>query len=230
MVMKNGSLDVALTIAGLAVRAERDEARIRQERADRYSIFSTYGYLPITGITDFACKKLGPAWSGSPAGESGDGIRPEPQPGSEHDHFLSPRPLLRTTSRPTENRIDASPGCERRAHAPCSGTCRRRLRGTAPGGRPGPDQPRSARRTRTEHLARVPRRVATLGCRPIRPPSPRSWPIAPSRGAAPATVRLDRAGIAAAHRHAGVPDPTGYPGCREVLAGLTRRGAGQGRG
>ena len=50
------------------------------------------------------------------------------------------------------------------------------------------------------------------------------------QGVAPATVRLDRAGIAAAHRHAGVPDPTGYPGCREVLAGLTRRGAGQGRG
>ena len=49
-------------------------------------------------------------------------------------------------------------------------------------------------------------------------------------GAAPATVRLDRAGIAAAHRHAGLADPTTAPGCRAVLAGIARRGAGAGRG
>ena len=48
--------------------------------------------------------------------------------------------------------------------------------------------------------------------------------------AAPATVRMDRAGIAAAHREAGAADPASHPGVKEVLAGLARRGADRGRG
>ena len=109
-----------------------------------------------------------------------------------------------------------------------------------PGGRPGPDQPCVARRTRTEHLARVPRRVAALGCwaadRGHRqlpadpPPSPRSWPIAPSW----APLRQPCASTGP-----GSPPPTATPACLTRPAipvaarssrGLTRRSAGQGRG
>ena len=47
---------------------------------------------------------------------------------------------------------------------------------------------------------------------------------------APATVALDRAGLAAAHKGAGLEDPTAHPGVRQVLAGLRRAGRSRGRG
>lgn len=49
-------------------------------------------------------------------------------------------------------------------------------------------------------------------------------------GAAPATVALDRSALAAAHRGAGLEDPTRHEGVRQTLAGLARATRGRGRG
>lgn len=50
------------------------------------------------------------------------------------------------------------------------------------------------------------------------------------RGAAPATVRMDRAAIAAAHRAAGAVDPTAHEGVRQVLHAIGKAGRDRGRG
>ena len=53
--------------------------------------------------------------------------------------------------------------------------------------------------------------------------------IRAARGASPATVRMDRAAIRAAHLQAGAPTPTDSPGISRVMRGLVRKAAGEGR-
>ena len=50
------------------------------------------------------------------------------------------------------------------------------------------------------------------------------------QGAAASTIRAARAAIGAAHRDAGLDDPTAHEGVRRALKGMARQAAGRGRG